>query len=217
MHDNRRQPPVSMTPFFCRPMPVLCARQCLHRQKCRAHNCRIRRVLRCLFPCAAPRRFCHLPAVPVASDVPRWKPLSFPYESHSRKIPIRKVWKKYRSHSQIFHVSAYAFFPASGSCRCRSVPYHAAVRVANSHPLRAIAAESHEGAVPYHAGVVPRRALCAPRQLYPAHEKLLRNEPDRAVRVANSHSLPHVGPKWYAPASDSHRRSPRPGYAPPAF
>lgn len=67
-------------------------------------------------------------------------------------------------------------FPASGSCRCRSVPYHAAVRVANSHPLRAIAAESHEGAVPYHAGVVPRRALCAPRQLYPAHEKLLRNE-----------------------------------------
>ena len=32
----------------------------------RAHNCRIRRVLRCLFPCAAPRRFCHLPAVPVA-------------------------------------------------------------------------------------------------------------------------------------------------------
>ena len=191
MHDNHRQPPVSMTPFFCRPMPVLYARQCLHRQKCRAHNCRIRRVLRCLFPCAVPRRFCYLPAVPVASDVPRWKPLSFPYESHSRKIPIRKVWKKYRSHSQIFHVSAYAFFPASGSCRCRSVPYH--------------------------AGVVPRRALCAPRQLYPAHEKLLRNEPDRAVRVANSHSLPHVGPKWYAPASDSHRRSPRPGYAPPAF
>ena len=191
MHDNHRQPPVSMTPFFCRPMPVLCARQCLHRQKCRAHNCRIRRVLRCLFPCAVPRRFCHLPAVPVASDVPRWKPLSFPYESHSRKIPIRKVWKKYRLHSQIFHVSAYAFFPASGSCRCRSVPYH--------------------------ARVVPRRALCAPRQLYPAHEKLLRNEPDRAVRIANSHSLPHVGPKWYAPASDSHRRSPRPGYALPAF
>ena len=191
MHDNHRQPPVSMTPFFCRPMPVLCARRCLPRQKCRAHNCRIRRVLRCLFSCAVPRRFCHLPAVPVASDVPRWKPLSFPYESHSRKIPIRKVWKKYRSHSQIFHVSAYAFFPASGSCRCRSVPYHAAV--------------------------VPRRALCAPRQLYPAHEKLLRNGPDRAVRVANSHSLPHVGPKWYAPASDSHRRSPRPGYALPAF
>jgi len=25
--------------------------------------------------------------------------------------------------------------------------------------------------------------------LYPAHEKLLRNEPDRAVRVANSHPL----------------------------